>query len=112
MDTDQGFPITAIREIKILSSMKHENIVNLREIVRESCECQQALQNVLLATFCQLQRSQASCSPLVRPVELCCNCITEQQGVCSRRSSNPAGKKASVWQSFVSCVCVCVCLCS
>ncbi len=35
MDTEkEGFPITAIREIKILSSLHHENIVNLREIVR------------------------------------------------------------------------------
>ena len=35
MDTEkEGFPITAIREIKILSSMRHENVVNLREIVR------------------------------------------------------------------------------
>jgi hypothetical protein len=30
----EGFPITAIREIKLLSGLKHENIVNLREIVR------------------------------------------------------------------------------
>lgn len=29
----QGFPVTAIREIKILNLMHHENIVNLREIV-------------------------------------------------------------------------------
>jgi serine/threonine protein kinase len=35
METEkEGFPITAIREIKLLSSLKHENIVNLREIVR------------------------------------------------------------------------------
>uniref|UniRef100_A0A7S0X0Z2 Protein kinase domain-containing protein n=1 Tax=Chlamydomonas leiostraca TaxID=1034604 RepID=A0A7S0X0Z2_9CHLO len=35
MDTEkEGFPITAIREIKILSSMDHENVVKLREIVR------------------------------------------------------------------------------
>ncbi|KAJ9525873.1 hypothetical protein QJQ45_009251 [Haematococcus lacustris] len=35
MDTEkEGFPITAIREIKILSSMQHENVVNLREIIR------------------------------------------------------------------------------
>lgn len=27
------FPITAIREIKILKKLKHENIVNLKEIV-------------------------------------------------------------------------------
>ena len=29
----QGFPVTAIREIKILNLMHHENIVNLREIL-------------------------------------------------------------------------------
>ena len=29
----QGFPVTAIREIKILKALKHENIVDLREIV-------------------------------------------------------------------------------
>lgn len=40
MDTEkEGFPITAIREIKILSSMQHENVVNLREIVRSDSEC-------------------------------------------------------------------------
>jgi hypothetical protein len=34
-DTEkEGFPITAIREIKILSGLRHENVVNLREIVR------------------------------------------------------------------------------
>lgn len=39
MDTEkEGFPITAIREIKILSSMHHENVVNLREIVRSESE--------------------------------------------------------------------------
>lgn len=29
----QGFPLTAIREIKILNMMKHENIVQLREVI-------------------------------------------------------------------------------
>jgi serine/threonine protein kinase len=29
----QGFPITALREIKILNMLKHENIVDLKEIV-------------------------------------------------------------------------------
>ncbi|KAG1669300.1 hypothetical protein FOA52_014861 [Chlamydomonas sp. UWO 241] len=29
-----GFPITAIREIKLLSVMSHRNVINLREIVR------------------------------------------------------------------------------
>ena len=35
METErEGFPITALREIKILSSIRHPNVVNLREIVR------------------------------------------------------------------------------
>lgn len=29
----EGFPVTAIRELKMLRSLKHENIVNLKEIV-------------------------------------------------------------------------------
>ena len=32
----EGFPITALREIKILQLLKHENIVNLIEICRTS----------------------------------------------------------------------------
>jgi cyclin-dependent kinase 12/13 len=34
----EGFPITAIREIKILSTLDHDNVVNLREIVRSDRE--------------------------------------------------------------------------
>jgi len=30
---ENGFPITAIREVKILKAMKHPNVVNLKEIV-------------------------------------------------------------------------------
>jgi len=30
---ENGFPITAIREVKILKALKHKNIVNLLEIV-------------------------------------------------------------------------------
>ncbi len=34
MDNEkEGFPITAIREIKILQKLKHKNVVNLKEIV-------------------------------------------------------------------------------
>lgn len=32
----EGFPITALREIKILQILKHENVVNLIEICRTS----------------------------------------------------------------------------
>jgi cyclin-dependent kinase 12/13 len=39
MDTEkEGFPITAIREIKILKDLQHENVVNLRDIVRSDRE--------------------------------------------------------------------------
>lgn len=31
----EGFPITAVREIKILRQLRHENIVNLCEIVTD-----------------------------------------------------------------------------
>lgn len=31
----EGFPITAIREIKILIQLNHKNIVNLQEIVTD-----------------------------------------------------------------------------
>lgn len=41
----EGFPITAIREIKLLSTLKHENIVNLREIVRSRGEQPEAGSN-------------------------------------------------------------------
>ena len=34
MDIDkEGFPITALREIKLLKQLSHKNIVNLVEIV-------------------------------------------------------------------------------
>lgn len=39
MDAEKdGFPITAIREIKILSSLKHENVVHMRDVVRSEGE--------------------------------------------------------------------------
>ena len=31
----EGFPITAVREIKILRQLHHENIVNLKEIISD-----------------------------------------------------------------------------
>ena len=35
---DNGFPITAIREVKILKALEHENIVKLIEIVTSKGE--------------------------------------------------------------------------
>uniref|UniRef100_A0A3B3QD46 Cyclin-dependent kinase 9 (CDC2-related kinase) n=1 Tax=Paramormyrops kingsleyae TaxID=1676925 RepID=A0A3B3QD46_9TELE len=60
----EGFPITALREIKILQLLKHENVVNLIEICRtkgESAHC--------LAKMCCLRvslspvPSHGRCSP-------------------------------------------------
>lgn len=35
----EGFPITAIREIKLLSHLSHPNVLRLREIVRSQGGC-------------------------------------------------------------------------
>lgn len=35
---ENGFPITAIREVKILKALKHENVVTLKEIVTSKGE--------------------------------------------------------------------------
>ncbi len=38
MDNEkEGFPITAIREIKLLKNLDHENVIRLKEIVRSQC---------------------------------------------------------------------------
>ncbi|KAG9193641.1 CTD kinase subunit alpha [Alternaria panax] len=34
-----GFPVTAIREVKLLQSLNHANIVNLREVMVENNDC-------------------------------------------------------------------------
>ncbi len=35
---DEGFPITALREVRLLSGLKHKNIVNLIEVVTSRCK--------------------------------------------------------------------------
>jgi cyclin-dependent kinase 9 len=48
MDNEkEGFPITALREIKILQLLKHENVVNLIEI----CRTKATLHNKYRSTF-------------------------------------------------------------
>ena len=32
-NSSEGFPLTAIREIKILSNLSHKNIIKLQEVV-------------------------------------------------------------------------------
>lgn len=34
-----GFPVTAVREIKLLQSLKHDNVVNLQEVMVEKNDC-------------------------------------------------------------------------
>ena len=34
-----GFPVTAVREIKLLQSLKHENVVSLQEVMVENNDC-------------------------------------------------------------------------
>jgi cyclin-dependent kinase 12/13 len=35
---ENGFPITALREVKILKALRHENVVKLKEIVTSKGE--------------------------------------------------------------------------
>ena len=52
----EGFPITAVREIKILRQLNHENVVKLKEIVTDKQDALQFKQdkgwiNSFLETF-------------------------------------------------------------
>ena len=40
---ENGFPITALREVKILKALKHENVVKLIEIVTSKGETNKTL---------------------------------------------------------------------
>ncbi len=65
MDTEkEGFPITAIREIKILSNLQHENVVNLREIVRSDLHKNNNFKGSIYMVFdyCGRQGSLWACS--------------------------------------------------
>ena len=53
MDNErEGFPITAIREIKLLKRLEHPNVIRLKEIVRSQCEL-----------FCTVSPPPRSCGP-------------------------------------------------
>ena len=40
---ENGFPITAIREVKILKALNHENVIKLKEIVTSKGETSELL---------------------------------------------------------------------
>lgn len=49
MDNEkEGFPLTAVREIKILTSIRHKNIVRLLDVVsdRQVCHRSEALKRI------------------------------------------------------------------
>lgn len=53
MDNEQeGFPITAIREIKLLRSYKDENVINLIEVCRSTTEVNGKAISYLVFDFC------------------------------------------------------------
>jgi cyclin-dependent kinase 9 len=53
MDNEQeGFPITALREIKLLCTYKHENIVNLIEVCRSKQDINGKAISYLVFDFC------------------------------------------------------------
>lgn len=55
MDNEkEGFPITAIREIKLLKNLSHPNVINLKEIVRSQSELP-LLSTLLLECLCHAQ---------------------------------------------------------
>ncbi len=49
---ENGFPITAIREVKILKALKHDNIVHLKEIVTSKGE----LRHTIIYVACLFRR--------------------------------------------------------
>ena len=62
------FPITAIREIKILKKLHHQNIVNLKKVVTSP-----GLTNItrIRALFWQ--------TPLVQRIKTCVNCFKDRE---------------------------------
>ena len=61
MDNEkEGFPITAIREIKLLKNLHHVNIINLREIVRSQSAHSPEQHPTEHSTSCYLDLEHAS----------------------------------------------------
>jgi len=64
----EGFPITALREIKILKLLQHENIVNLIEICRTKATSfnRQRPSIYLVFEFCEHDLAGLLCNPQIR----------------------------------------------
>ena len=59
----EGFPITAVREIKILRQLNHPNIVNLKEIVTDKQDALDFKKDKGKERNSLLIRTLAECSP-------------------------------------------------
>jgi cyclin-dependent kinase 12/13 len=46
-EEENGFPITAIREVKILKALNHPNVVELKEIVTSKGEREDVVVSIL-----------------------------------------------------------------
>lgn len=64
---ENGFPITAIREVKILKALKHDNIVHLKEIVTSKGESQHKCYYIGVLVFGGKIQSMADQSLRVLP---------------------------------------------
>ena len=62
----QGFPVTAIREIRVLQRLKHENLVQLREVSRSNGACRPANTCVLCSRPSCLWRIESSAPDILR----------------------------------------------
>lgn len=84
------FPITALREIKILQLLKHENVVNLIEICRTKGSCWGS----------PLRRLLAEGLPVFLQPQL----VAEQSGVPRVGTGLPAGPRGDSTPVFESCL--------
>ena len=93
MDNErEGFPITAIREIKLLKRLEHPNVIRLKEIVRSQCE----FLEVFLFPFFP-QKRNAFFSPLLRLLFLLLLCTTTKTK--KQRPSTTTSRARSTWCS-------------
>lgn len=92
MDNErEGFPITAIREIKLLKRLEHPNVIRLKEIVRSQCE----LKFFFLLHFFSLEKERflLTSFPLLSPFS------TQRQKQQKQRPSTTTSRARSTWSS-------------